>query len=78
MLVKLQRAAFSAIIWFGDLNALALRQLLILGLDLPDTQAGAVLTERGSQGGIATAGCCYSMLIPRHLLLSFPIGEKHG
>lgn len=39
MLVKLQRAAFSAIIWFGDLNALALRQLLILGLDLPDTQA---------------------------------------
>lgn len=29
ILMKLQRAAFSAIIWFGDLNAVALRQLLI-------------------------------------------------
>lgn len=58
MLVKLQRAAFSAIIWFGDLNALALRQLLILGLYLPDTQAGAVRAERGgSQGGIAAIVC---------------------
>lgn len=29
ILMKLQRAAFSGIIWFGDLNAFALRQLLI-------------------------------------------------
>lgn len=37
--MKLQRAAFSGIMWFGDLNALALRQLLISGLDLPDIWA---------------------------------------
>lgn len=44
--MKLQRAAFSAIIWFGDLNACAPRQLLIKGLDLPDTQAEIAGTER--------------------------------
>lgn len=39
ILVKLQRAACSAVIWFGDLNAFAGRQLLPSALDLPAPQA---------------------------------------
>lgn len=36
--MKLQRAACSAVIWFGDLNAFAGRQLLPSALDLPALQ----------------------------------------
>lgn len=48
ILMKLQRAAFSGIILFGDLNAFSPRQLLILGLDVPDMQAETVESERES------------------------------
>lgn len=40
---------FSAVIWFSDLNAFAPRQLLIKGLDSPDTQAGMAGTKRKSE-----------------------------
>lgn len=62
--MKLQRAAFSAIIWFGDLNAFALRQLLIYGLDLPDMQAGIVETERERERQREADCCSRSLYYP--------------
>lgn len=59
--MKLQRAAFSAIIWFGDLNAVAPRQLLIWGLDLPDTPAEMEGTGRGKE---SRAGFLYFLYLP--------------
>lgn len=51
--MKLQRAAFSTIIWFGDLNSVSLRQLLLYGLDLPDTQAEIVRTEKVRESSVS-------------------------
>lgn len=46
MLVKVQQAAISGLIWFGDLNAFSVRQLLIYGLVLPDRLEERVEEER--------------------------------